>query len=78
MSDADKAIFDEVLKQAASKATDDIRTAEGELAAKFKELGNTVIEVDRKPFIEAAKPLHNDPDAGATWTKEQYDALQAL
>ena len=44
----------------------------------FRAQGNTVVEVDRGPFIEAAKPLHNDPDSGATWTKEQYDRLQAL
>ncbi len=78
MSDEDKAVFEDVLTQAAARATDQIRTAEGELAAKFRELGKTVVEVDRKPFIEAARPLHNDPDAGATWTREQYDALQAL
>ena len=38
----------------------------------------TVVEVDRKPFIEAARPLHNDPAAGAGWSKAEYDALQAL
>lgn len=78
MSDADKAVFGEVLKQAASNATDQIRASEQELAAKFRELGKTVVEVDRKPFIEAAKPLHNDASAGATWDQSQYDALQAL
>jgi TRAP-type C4-dicarboxylate transport system substrate-binding protein len=78
MSDADKATFEEVLKAAAAQATDQIREAEGVLADEFRKLGNTVVEVDRAPFIEAAKPLHNDPDSGATWTQEQYDALQAL
>ena len=78
MSDEDKATFEAVFKEAAAKATDQIRAAEGVLADKFRELGNTVVEVDRGPFIEAAKPLHNDPDSGATWTKEQYDRLQAL
>ncbi|MGE0503121.1 MAG: sialic acid TRAP transporter substrate-binding protein SiaP [Rhizobiaceae bacterium] len=78
MSDADKAVFEEVLKQAAANATDQIRASEQELAAKFRELGKTVVDVDRGPFIEAAKPLHNDAAAGATWTQEQYDALQKL
>jgi TRAP-type C4-dicarboxylate transport system substrate-binding protein len=78
MSDADKATFDEVLKAAAGKSTDAIREAEGRLADEFRKLGETVVEVDRGPFIEAAKPLHNDADAGATWDKEHYDALQAL
>jgi len=78
MSDADKATFGEVLKQAASNATNAIRESEGRLADEFRKLGKTVVEVDRKPFIEAARPLHNDKEAGATWTQEQYDALQAL
>lgn len=78
LSDEQKAIFEEVLKEAASNASEQIRTAEGELANWFREQGNTVVEVDRQPFIEAAKPLLNDPEAGAGWTQEQYDALQAL
>ncbi|WP_410010957.1 sialic acid TRAP transporter substrate-binding protein SiaP [Rhizobium sp. NRK18] len=78
LSDDQKKIFEDVLREAAAKATDQIRDAEGKLAAWFTEQGNTVVEVDRGPFIEAAKPLHNDPDSGAGWTKEQYDALQAL
>jgi tripartite ATP-independent transporter DctP family solute receptor len=78
LTDDQKKIFEEVLREAAAKATDQIRDAEGKLAAWFTEQGNTVVEVDRGPFIEAAKPLHNDPDSGAGWTKEQYDALQAL
>ncbi|KXF78505.1 ABC transporter substrate-binding protein [Paramesorhizobium deserti] len=78
MSDEDKQIFTDVLKEAAARCTDQIRTQEQELADKFRELGKTVVEVDRGPFIQAAQPLHNDPDSGAVWTKEQYDALQAL
>jgi tripartite ATP-independent transporter DctP family solute receptor len=78
LTDDQKKIFEDVLREAAAKATDQIRDAEGKLAAWFTEQGNTVVEVDRGPFIEAAKPLHNDPDSGAGWTKEQYDALQAL
>ncbi|MCB1882436.1 MAG: sialic acid TRAP transporter substrate-binding protein SiaP [Geminicoccaceae bacterium] len=79
LSDEEKTAFDDVLKEAASRTTDQIRESEGTLVAKFKDLGNTVVEdVDREAFREAAVPLHNDPDSGAGWTKEQYDALQAL
>lgn len=78
LSDADKKVFNEVLMQAASKATDQIRASEQKLADEFRKLGKTVVEVDRKPFIEAARPLHNDPAAGAGWSKAEYDALQAL
>lgn len=73
-----KKIVDEVLLQAASRATDAIRASEQKLADEFRKLGKTVIEVDRKPFIAAAVPLHNDAASGAGWSKAEYDALQAL
>jgi tripartite ATP-independent transporter DctP family solute receptor len=74
----EKKAFAEVLKMAASRATDAIRTSEQKLADEFRKLGKTVVVVDRKPFIAAALPLHNDPAAGAGWSKAEYDALQAL
>ena len=78
LSEEDKAVFAEVLKEAASKATDSIRASEQKLADEFKALGKTVVEPDRAAFREAAIPLHNDPESGAGWTKEEYDELQAL
>jgi TRAP-type C4-dicarboxylate transport system substrate-binding protein len=78
LSDDEKKVFSEVLAEAASRATDQIRAAEQKLADEFRNLGKTVVEVDREAFRQAALPLHNDPDSGATWSKEQYDALQAL
>jgi tripartite ATP-independent transporter DctP family solute receptor len=78
LTDEEKTIFGEVLTEAAAKATDKIRAAEQKLAEEFRALGETVVEVDREAFRQAALPLHNDPDSGATWSKEQYDALQAL
>ncbi len=74
----EKAAFADVLKQAAGRATDQIRASEMKLADEFRKLGKTVVEVDRKPFIAAAMPLHNDASAGAGWSKAEYDALQAL
>jgi tripartite ATP-independent transporter DctP family solute receptor len=71
-------IFQDVLKEAASKATDKIRASEQVLAAEFKKLGKTVVEPDREAFRKAAIPLHNDASAGAGWTQAQYDELQAL
>jgi tripartite ATP-independent transporter DctP family solute receptor len=70
--------FQDVLKEAASKATDKIRASEQVLAAEFKKLGKTVVEPDREAFRKAAIPLHNDASAGAGWTQAQYDELQAL
>ena len=71
-------IFQDVLKEAASNATDAIADSEKTLAAEFKKLGKTVVEPDREAFRKAAIPLHNDASAGAGWTQAQYDELQAL
>jgi tripartite ATP-independent transporter DctP family solute receptor len=71
-------IFQDVLKEAASKATDKIRASEQGLATELKKLGKTVVEPDREAFRKAAIPLHNDASAGAGWTQAQYDELQAL
>ncbi len=78
LSDADKKVFEEVLAQAAAKATDAIRVSEQKLADEFRKLGKTVVEVDRAAFRKAAIPLHNDPAAGGGWSQAEYDALQAL
>jgi tripartite ATP-independent transporter DctP family solute receptor len=78
LSDDEKKTFSEVLIEAAAKATDQIRASEQKLAEEFKKLGKTVVEVDREAFRKAAMPLHNDAGAGAGWSKEEYDALQAL
>ncbi len=76
LSDADKKVFEEVLKQAAAKATDEIVGIEKNLGAEFEKRGKTVVKVDRKPFREATMKLHNGPDA--TWPRDVYDRLQGL
>jgi tripartite ATP-independent transporter DctP family solute receptor len=78
LDDAEKSAFAEVLAEAAARASDQIRAQEQVLADEFRTLGNTVIEPDREPFRQAALPLHNDAEAGAGWSQEEYDALQAL
>jgi hypothetical protein len=50
--------------------------ARGELADWFREQGVNVHEVDRGPFIEAVKALHNGDMA--TWDQATYDRLQAI
>jgi tripartite ATP-independent transporter DctP family solute receptor len=76
LSDADKKVFEEVLAQAADKATKQIRESEQKLADEFRKLGKTVVEPDRAAFRAAAAPLHNDGSGG--WSQAEYDALQAL
>ena len=76
LNDAEKKIFEEVLGEAANKATKQIRDSEQKLADEFRKLNKTVIEPDRAAFRAAALPLHNDGSGG--WSKAEYDALQAL
>jgi tripartite ATP-independent transporter DctP family solute receptor len=76
LSDAEKKIFEEVLSEAANKAIKQIRDSEQKLADEFRKLNKTVIEPDRAAFRAAALPLHNDGSGG--WSKDEYDALQAL
>jgi tripartite ATP-independent transporter DctP family solute receptor len=76
LADADKKVFEEVLTEAANRATKQIREQEQKLADEFKKLGKTVIVPDRAAFRAAALPLHNDGSGG--WSKAEYDALQAL
>jgi len=74
----EKKIFAEVLSQAAEKATNAIRESEQKLPAEFEKLGKIVTRPDRAAFIKVAQPAHLGADGLAFWTKEQYEALQAL
>src|SRR5437773_11286335 len=47
LSDADKKVFEDVLKEASARSTDQIRASELKLADQFRKLGKTVVEVDR-------------------------------
>jgi tripartite ATP-independent transporter DctP family solute receptor len=76
LSDADKKVFEAVLKEAAARATGEIIEIEKKLAAEFEKRGKTVVRVDRAPFRAAVVKLHNGPDA--TWDRATYDKLQAL
>lgn len=76
MDEADRAALVEVTKETSVCASDAIIKAENELAEWFRGEGLTVNEVDRGPFIEAVKKLHNGPSA--TWDQATYDRLQAI
>jgi tripartite ATP-independent transporter DctP family solute receptor len=78
LDDKEKKIFNDVLIEAASKVSDQIRASEQKLVEEFRKLGKTVVEVDRTAFRKAALPLHNDASSGAGWSQAEYDALQAL
>lgn len=74
----DRQVFEEVWKQAASRASAAIRESEQKLPEWFKAQGKTVVTPNLAAFRQAAAPLHNDASAGAGWTKEQYDQLQKI
>jgi tripartite ATP-independent transporter DctP family solute receptor len=76
LSDADKTLFQDVLREGAARATAEIIDVEKKLGAEFEKRGKSVVRVDRTPFREAVMKLHNGPDA--TWDKATYDKLQAL
>ena len=76
LSAADKATFEAVFREAAAKATGEIVEIEKRMVGEMEKRGKTVVRVDRKPFRDATVKLHMGPDA--TWTKDQYDRLQAL
>jgi tripartite ATP-independent transporter DctP family solute receptor len=76
LSEAERKLLGEVLKEAADKCTADIVKSEKELVAWFRGQGKTVNVVDRKPFRDAVVPLHLSSDA--TWDKAVYDRLQGI
>lgn len=76
MTEEDRVALTEVAQQTAVCATDAIIQSEGELAEWFRGEGVNVHEVDRAPFIEAVKAMHNGDMA--TWDQTVYDRLQAI
>ena len=76
LSDADKKIFEAVLKEAADARHGGDHRDREEAGGGVREAGQDRGAVDRKPFRDAAMKLHNGPDA--TWPKDVYDKLQAI
>ena len=75
LTDAEKAMFTEVTREAAAKATDDIKKREGELVSEFKAKGLNIVQVDRKSFQDAV--LKNVPLESLGFTKADFDRVQA-
>ncbi|MEH6404798.1 MAG: sialic acid TRAP transporter substrate-binding protein SiaP [Sneathiella sp.] len=76
MSDADAAVLREVTRAAAERASNEIDTAEQNLASWFRDQGVTVNVVDRKPFMKAVEPDLTSSDV--PYTMEQYERFKAL
>jgi tripartite ATP-independent transporter DctP family solute receptor len=71
-------IFETIFNEMAKRSTSTIRSSELSLVEWFKQHGKTVVTPDIQAFREVAARFHNDPSAGAVWTKELYDRVQAV
>ncbi len=76
LSDADKKVFDQVLWEASSRASQDIVDAENRLVSEFEKRGKPVNKVDRAPFAAAVLPSLTAADA--PWPKSLYERIQAI
>ncbi len=75
LSDAEKTMFTDVTRDAAARASADIKKREGELVEEFKKKGLQVVNVDRKSFQDAV--LKSSPLESMGFTKADFDKIQA-
>ncbi len=76
LSDAEKALFTEVTREAAARASADIKKREAELVDEFKKKGLQIVTVDRKSFQDAV--LKTSPLESMGFTRADYDKIQAV
>jgi tripartite ATP-independent transporter DctP family solute receptor len=76
LSDEDKAIFTEVMQEAAVRATDIIKQREAELVQTFKDKGIVVTEPDRQTFVDAVHKNRSVESMG--FDRADFDAIQAI
>ena len=76
LSDAEKQIFTDVTREAAARATADIKKREAELVDEFKKKGLTINQVDRNSFVQAV--LKNAPVESLGYEKKDYDRIVAI
>jgi tripartite ATP-independent transporter DctP family solute receptor len=76
LTDQEKAIFIDVTREAAARATEKIKKREAELTDEFKKRGLQIVAVDRKSFVDAV--LKNAPLESLGFTKADYDRIVAI
>jgi TRAP-type C4-dicarboxylate transport system substrate-binding protein len=76
LSDDEKKIFTDVTREAAARASAQIKKREGELADEFKAKGLQIVTVDRKSISDAV--LKNSPLESMGFTRADYDAIVAI
>ncbi|WAJ27432.1 sialic acid TRAP transporter substrate-binding protein SiaP [Antarcticirhabdus aurantiaca] len=76
LSDEDKAIFTEVMQEAATRATKIVQEREAALVDTFRKQGIDVSEVDKPSFEKAVQ--ENAPLDKYGYRQEDYDAIRAI
>ena len=76
LTDAEKKIFTDVTREAAARATDQIKKREAELVDEFKKKGLQVVQVNRKSFVDAVLKTSSLESMG--FDKKDYDRIVAI
>ena len=76
LTDQEKQIFTEVTREAATRATAQIKKREAELADEFKKKGLQIVTVNRQSFIDAVLKSATPESMG--FTKSDYDKIVAI
>ena len=71
-----KKIFTDVTREAAARATAQIKKRESELADEFKKKGLQIVQVNRKSFIDAVLKSFTPESMG--FTRADYDKIVAI
>ncbi|NBT56262.1 MAG: DctP family TRAP transporter solute-binding subunit [Betaproteobacteria bacterium] len=75
LTEAEKTMFTEVTREAAARASAEIKKREGELVEEFRKKGLQVVNVDRKTFQDAV--LKSSPLESMGFTRSDFDKIQA-
>ena len=76
LSAAEKTMFTEVAREAAARSTNDIKKREAELVDEFKKKGLTIVNVDRKSFVDAV--LKSSPVESMGFDRKDYDRIISI
>lgn len=75
LTEAEKTMFTDVTREAAARASAEIKKREGELVEEFRKKGLQVVNVDRKTFQDAV--LKSSPLESMGFTRSDFDKIQA-
>jgi TRAP-type C4-dicarboxylate transport system substrate-binding protein len=76
LTDQEKQIFTEVTREAAVRATAQIKKREAELADEFRKKGLQIVQVNKQSFIDAVLKSATPESMG--FTKADYDKIVSI